>query len=449
MGRRRQPGRPFTSRDRQPIGEVPGGGGTATEGSGILPTMAHRPVVLVVQPGFPAEVPYYVRGLARQGAHVLGVGDQPASTLPGPTKEALAAYLRVPGRVLWQAPSLIEAVRGWDLPVKLERVECLWEVTMELSAELRRAFGLPGLQPHEAVLFRDKNAMRRALDAAGIRNPRYAKARSRAEVAAAAERVGFPLVIKPTAGAGSAQTYRVDSMADLERLLPVFESVDEVVLEEFVEGDEFTFDTLSAGGRFLFRSILRYRPTMLQSRSEEWISPQNMVLRDLSAAPYQRAQRLAEAVHQALGYERGIAHMEWFLKRDGDVVFGEIAGRPPGGMTGELMNYCCDFDVYEAWAEATLYGRISQPIERKYNVAMIFKRAQGQGRIHSIQGLDAMYRLFGDCVMRHELLPIGAHRRDWKQTLLSDGFVILRHPDLDEATRMSQWVAENVRLYAG
>lgn len=408
-----------------------------------------RPNVLVVQPGFPAEVPFYVRGLARQGARVLGVGDMPREALPATTKEALAAYLHVPGGVLWHAPSLVEALRRWDVPVQLDRVECLWEATMELSAELRRAFSLPGVQPDQVGLFRDKHAMRRALDAAGIRNPRYGKASSAAEVRAAAERIGFPLIIKPVAGAGSAQTYRVDGMDALERLTPVFGNVAQVVLEEFVEGDEFTFDTLSADGRILFHSVLRYRPTMLQSRSEEWISPQNMVLRDLSAAPYRRAYLLGEAVHQALGHERGIAHMEWFLKDDGEVVFGEIAARPPGGMTGELMCYCCDFDLYEAWAEATLYGRISQEIERKYNVAMIFKRAHGQGRIRAVEGLDALYRRFGRWIVRHELLPIGAPRRDWKQTLLSDGFVILRHPDLEEATRMSTWVAENVRLIAG
>jgi hypothetical protein len=141
--------------------------------------------------------------------------------------------------------------------------------------------------------------------------------------------------------------------------------------------------------------------------------------------------------------------MEWFLKDDGEVVFCEIAARPPGGMTGELINYSCDFDVYEAWADAVLHRGIEQRIERKYNVAMIFKRAEGQGRIRGVEGLDELYRRFGPHVVRHDLLPIGAPRRDWKQTLISDGFVILRHPELDEATRMSEFVAERVRLYAG
>lgn len=402
--------------------------------------------VLILQPGFPAEIPYYVRGLARRGARVLGVGDQPTSALPAVAKEGLHAYLQV-GK-FWHAPSLIDAINRWDLPLKLDRVECLWEAGMELAAEVRAAFRLPGLNVDETLRFRDKHVMRRLLDAAGIRNPRYAKASTAEEIIGKGRQIGFPLIIKPAAGAGSANTYRVDNEGDLLKLLPVYRNTSDVVLEEFIEGTEFTFDTICANGEILFYNILRYQPTMLESRSNEWVSPQNMILRDLQAPAYRAALKLGRDVIRALGFRTGITHMEWFLKKDGEVVFGEIAARPPGGMTGELMNYSCDFDIYEAWGQALLEGRITQNLDRKYNVGMIFKRAQGQGRIQRIEGLEDIYRKFGPHILRHELVAIGESRRDWKQTLLSDGFVILRHPDLGTATAMSAYVAENLKLYA-
>jgi hypothetical protein len=403
--------------------------------------------ILVLQPGFPAEIPYYVRGLARRGARVLGVGDMPASALPAAAREGLFAYLQVSR--FWDSRELVAALRGWALPVRLDGVECLWEPAMELAAHVRAAFGLPGPDVAHARRFRDKHMMRNLLEQAGIRQPRHARARTQAEVFAAAEHVGFPLIIKPVAGAGSADTYRVDDARELERIEPALRHIPEVVLEEFVEGDEFTFDTICADGKILFHSILRYRPTMLESRSLEWVSPQNMILRDLDAPVYRAAYSLGESVLAALDRGTGFSHMEWKLTPRGEVVFLEIAARPPGGMTGELINYSCDFDIYEHWAEAVLRGRPLEPWSRKYNVAMIFKRAQGHGRIRKIVGVDELEHRFGKHVVRHELLPIGAPRRDWKSTLLSDGFVILRHPDLDAATHMSAWVAENVRLFAG
>ena len=48
-----------------------------------------------------------------------------------------------------------------------------------------------------------------------------------------------------------------------------------------------------------------------------------------------------------------------------------------------------------------------------------------------------------------ELLPPGAPRRDWKQTLLSDGWVILRHPDLAATLEMADRVGTDLQLYAG
>lgn len=402
--------------------------------------------VLVLQPGFPAEIPYYVRALARRGARVLGVGDVPASALPAVAREGLSAYLHVPR--FWDGPSLMAALRDWNVPVRLDRVECLWEPAMDLAAYVRMAFKLRGPDLAHARRFRDKHLMRSMLERAGVRQPRHARARTVAEVSAAADYVRFPLIIKPVDGAGSADTFRVDHARQLGKVLEGLKHVPEVVLEEFVEGEEFTFDTICADGKILFHNILRYRPTMLESRSLEWVSPQNMILRDLDEPQYRAAYKLGESVLAVLDRGTGFSHMEWKLTPQGEVVFLEIAARPPGGMTGELINYSCDFDVYEFWAESVLRGRALGPWTRKYNVAMIFKRAQGHGRIQRIVGLDEMVQRFGAHVVRHDLLPPGAPRRDWKQTLLSDGFVILRHPELDAATKMSAWVAENVRLFA-
>jgi len=392
------------------------------------------------------EVPSYVQGLAQAGARVLGVGDQPVKSLPAMARESLTAYLRVGD--LWNTEALIDALRRWEIPVRLDRVECLWEAAMETAAVVREAFGLPGLGVEQTTWFRDKHRMRQRLEQAGIRNIRFGKARTRDELMATAERVGFPMIVKPIAGAGSSNTYHIDTAGELLRLLPVLDGVAEVVVEEFVLGTEFTFDTLCADGRILFQNVLRYTPTMLESRSTEWISPQNMVLRDLDRPEYRAAYRLGEQVLRALEFRTGFTHMEWFLTPSGETVFCEIAARPPGGMTGELMNYCCDFDVYRAWATTILSGRIDQSTERRYNVAMIFKRAIGQGRITRIEGLGELYRRFGDHVVRHDLLPVGAPRRNWKQTLISDGFIILRHPGLEQAEQMSAFAAENVRLYA-
>ena len=53
--------------------------------------------VLMFSPGYPAEMPYFTRGLAEVGARVWGIGDQPAGALPD--TEGDLANLRAAERV--------------------------------------------------------------------------------------------------------------------------------------------------------------------------------------------------------------------------------------------------------------------------------------------------------------------------------------------------------------
>jgi hypothetical protein len=52
--------------------------------------------VLMISPGFPPEMPFFTRGLAQVGARVIGVGDQPQSSLPAMARDNLAAYFQIP-----------------------------------------------------------------------------------------------------------------------------------------------------------------------------------------------------------------------------------------------------------------------------------------------------------------------------------------------------------------
>src|SRR4051812_45356755 len=197
--------------------------------------------VVMLSPGYPAEMAYFTRALAGTGARVIGVGDQPPHALPDAARESLVHYEQVN---LADEDAVLEALRGLSGHASIDQVECLWEPYMILAARIRETFGLPGLSVEQTVPFRDKETMKRVLDAAGIRTPWHVSARTVAEVWEAAEKVGSPLIVKPISGAGSADTYRVDSPAELTDVLPMLRHVAEVSVEEFVDGEEFTFDTI-------------------------------------------------------------------------------------------------------------------------------------------------------------------------------------------------------------
>lgn len=403
--------------------------------------------VLMIAPGYPWEMQWFTRGLARVGARVVGLGDSPEGALPPPAREALSAYVRMPS--LWDEDAVVEAVRRHPAARSLERVECLWEPGMLLAARLREALGLPGMTVAETLPFRDKERMKQVLDRAGVRTPRHARAATTSEVRAAAERIGFPLVVKPIAGAGSKDTHRAGDARELEGVLRRLQHVPEVSVEEYIEGEEHTFDTICAGGRVLYFNVAWYRPRPLIGRSVEWISPQTVTLREVDDPRLAGGRRMGVQVLEALGFSTGFSHMEWFLTPSGEAVFGEIGARPPGARSTELMNYACDLDVFTGWAEAVCHQRFSQPVVRRYNSAVVFKRARGQGRIRRVEGLERLLGRYGEQIVAVDLLPVGAPRRNWVQTLLSDGHVILRHPHLPTCLEIADRVGVELQLYAG
>ena len=406
--------------------------------------------VLMISPGFPEDLKLFTRGLAQIGVQVLGVGDQPRAGLDERLAQALSAYLQV--SELWNEERTVGEVSRWlaGQHVELDRVECLWEPGVVLAARLRERLGLPGLRVHQATAFRDKETMKATLDAAGVRTPHHYRAKSSNEVRAAVERIGYPIIVKPIAGAGSADTYTARSAEELERALEKTKHVDEVSVEEYIEGEEYTYDTICAQGRVLFQNVAWYRPKPLLIRLNPWISPQAICLRDIERPEIACGVELGQRVLAALGFESGMTHMEWFRRPNGEAVFGEIGARAPGGRLTHGMNCSADMDLFTGWAEAITRGRLSQDTHKQYNAAVIFKRASGPGtRIARIEGFEPILAEWGDCVPLIDMVPVGALRRDPHQVVTGDGWMVARHPDLETCLHLADRLSNEVRVIAG
>lgn len=403
--------------------------------------------VLMISPGFPAEMPLFTRGLARVGATVLGLGDAPAAGFPAEARDSLSAYLQVAS--LWDEQATVDEVRRWVGGRTIDRVECQWEPGVVLAARLREALGVPGMGVEQAIAFRDKETMKQVLDAAGIRTPHHYRATTAEACRAAAERIGYPLIIKPIYGAGSADTYPLREPAELDQALGLLKHVSEVSVEEYIEGEELTFDTVCAGGNVLFHSLSWYRPKPLVTRLNPWISQQSILYRDTDHLDVAMGRELGLQVLRALEFDTGFTHMEWFRTPSGEAIFGEIAARPPGARLVHAMNYCNDVDLFTGWAEVVCYGHLGQSTTRPYNGAMVFKRAEGEGRIRHIEGLDRILGEYGEHIVNIELTPVGAPKKDWRKVVVGDGWIVARHPDLGFTIEMADKITTDLRLFAG
>ena len=218
-----------------------------------------------------------------------------------------------------------------------------------------------------------------------------------------------------------------------------------MLLEEFIVGEEYSFDSVTIDGRHVFHSIGKYSPTPLDVLQKPWI--QWIVL---PAAAHRRPEfaRIRAAGPRALdvlGMRTGMTHMEWFRRKDGSIAISEVAARPPGAQFTTLMSYAHDKDMYKAWVELMVFDTFEAP-ERKYAAGAAYLRGQGQGRVRSIRGLEQAQKELGELVVEAKLPQLGTSPKEGYE---GEGYVIVRHPDTEVVEKALKRMVELVRVELG
>ncbi len=311
-------------------------------------------------------------------------------------------------------------------------------------ALVRQHFKIPGTDPKTADLFRDKARMKDALRSAGLPTAKHKIITSLADGVDFIHQVGFPIVLKPPAGAGCKATWRI---RNLEELKSAVEAVrpspkNPTLAEEFLKGREWCFDTITVGGDVRFENVTRYYPGPLEVTENAWIQWCTVLPRQLSVE-FDDARVMGRKAIKALGLGTGFTHMEWFRRDNGSLAIGEIAARPPGANFVEMMGLAHDTDMYKAWARAVADNKFDGPFERKYSVGCAYLRGIGTGQVRRVTGVKEANAKVGKLAVKSKLPRVGQPKSDHYE---GDGYVIVRHPDTEVVKAAVKTVIETVRI---
>ncbi len=359
------------------------------------------------------------------------------------TRDVIVQHWRVED--VLDVAQLLHAVN--EVSARIGGVERLFGAYEQLQvplAEVRERIGIPGLPVQAALNFRDKSRMKDVLRAHHLPCARHALVEKFVDAIAFAERVGFPLVIKPQAGAGALSTYRVDDAQSLSEALDLTRpsSAAPVMLEEFITGSEHSFETVSIDGRAVWHSLTHYHPTPLEVLRNPWIQWVVVLPREVDHPMFDDIKAAASTALSALGQTTGLSHMEWFRRADGSVAISEVAARPPGAQITTLMSRASDTDFVGSWASLMVYGEFTAP-ERKYAVGAAFLRGQGEGVVRHVSGIDRVHDELGQLVCDMKLPVIGLPPA---ATYEGDGYISLRHPETAVVEHAVRRVVELVHV---
>lgn len=309
--------------------------------------MSDRPVVLVVAASdMEAEAyrGYCLQSVATAYDVVLITGEEPSWETPylrdcvvvsDPTDQAA---LSAAGRALADRYDLA-GVFTWT------------EWYLVPVARLARQLGLPTTVPEAMQACRNKATSRALFARHGVPSAASVSVRTRAEAEAAAERIGYPVVLKPAAHAASIGVIRADTP---EQLAAAFEFADQaaglgrestsVLVEEYLDGPEVSAECVTYGGETTVVAVTR------KTVSAPPFFEELAHLVDAADPLLDVVAPAARAAIHALGITDGVCHVEMRLV-DGRPRLVEVNGRIAGDMIGHLVRLATGIDLPRAAAD--------------------------------------------------------------------------------------------------
>lgn len=293
-----------------------------------------RPLLLVIATGGREYREYLLRSIAtRYRVHLL-LGREPNWELAYIVGSSTVDMTDTIG-----ATALIEAARAVAATEPVAGVLTWDEARVLQAAKVAQDLGLPGGDPDAVMRCRDKHLTRLALDEAGVPQARSVLVSGVDEALAAAQSIGYPVVLKPRAMAASLGVVRVDDPDQLraqfgfarDTTIPgawTYETA--VLVEELLTGDEISVDAAVHDGRvlpmFVARKQIGYAPYF--EEVGHVVAAGDPLLGDPSLLD------MVQRVHTALGYGDGMTHSEFKLTPAGPRLV-EVNAR----LGGDLIPY--------------------------------------------------------------------------------------------------------------
>jgi biotin carboxylase len=286
---------------------------------GVLPRVA-------LFPPEPFPPLFEVLVASRDLCQILWVVGWPPDRPTAVVHRRFGEVVDVSGLGFQEAVAKIESLRP-------DGVAVLSDEPIEIAAVVAERLNLRFHSVETARLLSDKMAQREALGAAGLAVPRFGALR----LGDTDVDVPFPAVLKPRAGAGSRDTYKVESNQEIAEILASCDPREEFILEEWLSdsnhqrrfaADLVSVETLVREGDVRHLMVTGRFPFALPFRETGSFMPS-----DLGDGDKDAVREVATAAIHALGITNGIIHTEVKMTSEGARLV-EVNGRLGGSISG-------------------------------------------------------------------------------------------------------------------
>jgi biotin carboxylase len=291
---------------------------------------------------------------------------------------------------------------GIERLASAERVDGLiapgidWPVA--IAARVAERLGLPHpISAETAALSTSKLRQRERFLEAGVPQPAFQVCSGATEATSAAQKIGFPCVVKAPDRQGQRGLTLVRSAAEVEAAVRVALDASRtatLLVEEHVGGRELTVNAFSSGGRFhpltVTDRLTALLPAFGVALTHVWPS-------ELEPMEIGAAVETAASAATALGIDEGPSYTQVLVGPDG-VRVGELAARLGGGHDAELCRVALGVDLNGAALSASLGEEIPatalRPVAQVGGACVRFL-VPPPGELRAVSGVEEAFALDG------------------------------------------------------
>lgn len=306
---------------------------------------------------FPPRFRFFVKQLKSQGVSVLGIGDEFYYNLHPELIENLTEYYKVDNmenyEELYRCLGFFVHKHG-----RIQFIESFNEHWLETEAKLREDFNIKeGYNCNQMAIYKRKSGMKKVYQAAGLKCAPGMLPKTLDEALTFANKVGYPLIMKPDIGVGAAGATKIRNDEELKKN---WDGLGNSFMEKFIDGTIETFDGLcDHEGKIIFYSSMKYRGLM------EVVSGEDMIFYVCKDVP-EDLREMGFTTVKAFEVKARFFHCEFFRNMEGELLPLEINLRPPGVITLDIMNYTYRTDLYAEYAKVITKQKVSEYKEAEH-----------------------------------------------------------------------------------
>lgn len=296
---------------------------------------------ILISPNFTGNLKNFAICLKENGINVLGIGSAPYDNLEVETTTAITEYYKVDSlrdtEAVKRAVAFLFFKHG-----QIDYIESFVGNGLELDAELREQFYIPGLKPRDLAKVVSRDKMIECIIKANVPVFNGKKVKTIKQLNNAIDVIKLPLIVVPDSKTSSLAPYVLKTSEDVKGFKEVWDKNANYYIQEFVaEGQIYSLDgLLDQKGQIIYASSITHHDVPSTYHIDQTINKTLLVY--------------GEQIARAFKIKERFFHIEFLKVADNRYFALNYNSYPASGFSVDLQNYVHSIDLYDIYAQIIL-----------------------------------------------------------------------------------------------